>query len=284
MVRVLITGKQGYIGTSFESYVRIKEENYEVHSISMRDNKWREHDFSQYDAIIHTVAIVHKKRYEVEKDVYYKVNYQYTEELARKAKEQGVSKFIFLSSASVYGLDTGVITKETIPMPSSLYGKTKYAAEQMLEGLADSNFCVTILRIPMVYGKGCTGNYARLSKVAQRISFFPALVNQRSMIYITNLCELLYQITKKEMPGIFLPQNKEYVCTSEMVQEIAKCHGHSIFMSPLFNRIIQCMTKKVRIVNKIFGSLVYDKESSNIEGIEYQKIAFKESIQLSEEA
>ena len=71
---------------------------------------------------------------------------------------QGVKQFIFLSSISVYGLDTGVINEETPLNPRTHYGKSKLEAEQKLQKLADKTFNITILRPPMVYGKNCKGN------------------------------------------------------------------------------------------------------------------------------
>ena len=40
-----------------------------------------------------------------------------------------LNSLYFLSSMSVYGIDTGVITNNTIPKPKSAYGKSKYEAE-----------------------------------------------------------------------------------------------------------------------------------------------------------
>ena len=54
---------------------------------------------------------------------------------------------------------------------------------------------------------------------------FPDVDNARSMLYIENLCEFIRLIIDYEERGVFFPQNKEYVRTSEMVRLIAKAHG-----------------------------------------------------------
>ena len=78
-----------------------------------------------------------------------------TIEVAKKAKKDKVKQFIFLSSMSVYGLEVGTITSETLPNPNTNYGKSKLMAEEALNKLSDDSFKVVILRPPMVYGEGC---------------------------------------------------------------------------------------------------------------------------------
>ena len=86
--------------------------------------------------------------------------------MAKKAKAEGVAQFIFMSSMSIYGKNTGRINKDTMPKPNSYYGKSKWQAEVALEQLVSETFQVAILRPPMVYGDGCRGNYSLLKKFA----------------------------------------------------------------------------------------------------------------------
>lgn len=159
MKKILITGANSYIGTSFEKYMAQWPEKYQVDTVDMIDGTWREKDFSGYDTVFHVAGIAHQKETQENAELYYKINRDLAFDTAVKAKTDGVKQFIFLSSMSVYGLETGVITKETVPTPKSNYGKSKLQAEELLNGLADETFKVAILRPPMVYGKGCKGNY-----------------------------------------------------------------------------------------------------------------------------
>ena len=113
----------------------------------------------------------------------------------------------------------------------------------------------------MIYGNGCKGNYVRLEKFALKSPIFPDMKNRRSMIYIDNLCEFVKQIIDNESRGLFLPQNKEYVCTSDMVRDIAEAHGKKIYMTKLFNPLLRLL--KVSTVNKVFGDLVYEQIPSD---------------------
>ncbi len=84
----------------------------------------------------------------------------------------------------------------------------------------------------------------------------------------------------KKSDGVFFPQNKEYVKTSEMVKIISEVHGKRIILTRLFNPIIRLL--KFKIVRKVFGSLTYEKSLSyDISDINF--IDFQKSIKLTEE-
>jgi len=157
MKRILITGANSYIGTSFEKWLRKDSDKYIVDTIDMIGDDWRKKSFAGYDAILHVAGIVHQKKEHKIKDLYYKVNRDLAYETAKKAKEAGVKHFVFLSSMSVYGIEEGVIDETTPVRPKSAYGKSKAEAEELIGGLEDEFFTVSIIRPPMVYGKGCKG-------------------------------------------------------------------------------------------------------------------------------
>ena len=133
----------------------------------------------------------------------------------------------------------------------------------------------------MIYGKGSKGNYPKLAKAAQKLPIFPDFDNQRSMLHIDNLCEFIRLMIENEESGLFFPQNKEYVKTSEMVRLIAEAHGKRIKLVKTFNPIIRGMLGRVGIVKKVFGNLVYQKEMSEYKE-EYRMRDLEESIQLTE--
>ena len=260
MKKILITGANSYIGTSFEKWIKQWSEEYLVDTIDMIDGTWREKSFFGYDVVFHVAGIAHIKETKENAELYYKVNRDLVYEVAKKGKDEGVKQFIFLSSMSVYGMETGVISKDTMPTPKSNYGKSKLQAEELISPLQDSTFNIAVIRPPMIYGKGCKGNYVRLEKFALKSLIFPRIENKRSMIYIDNLCEFVKYVIDDESNGLFLPQNDEYVCTSDMVKEIAEAHGKKIYMTKLFNPLLRVL--KVSTVNKVFGDLVYEKRIS----------------------
>ena len=293
--RVLITGTGGYIGTSFEQYIsnlngNMPQNLWHVTFVSMRNEKWKEMDFAEYDAILHAAAIVHKKETPDMEQLYFDVNCNLTKELAEKAKKdvaeyntkngenRGI-QFVFLSTMSVYGKVLGRIAADTPTSPVNFYGKSKLDAEEALLKLADENFTVSIVRPPMIYGKECTGNYRLLEKLAVKVPFFPKTGNERSMLYIDNLSEFFRLVIEKNVGGIFCPQNAEYVNTSDMVATIRKSYGKRGVTIPGFGWLLDLFAGKISLFAKVFGTLTYEKEMSVYEAIgNYQIVNFEESI------
>lgn len=263
MKKILITGANSYIGMSFEEYMKQWPDEYSIDTVDMIDGSWREKDFSGYDVVYHVAGIAHIKETLENAELYYKVNRDVAIETARKAKNEGVKQFVFLSSMSVYGMETGIITKDTIPNPKTNYGKSKLEAEKGMEELKDETFLIATLRPPMIYGDGCKGNYNALIKFANKMPVFPYVKNKRSMLHIDNLSAFVKKIIDKEKQGLFFPQDDKYVCTAEMVAEIAKRNGKKIHLTNIlipFVKIAMVMPGEIgRMASKAFGDLVYEQ-------------------------
>jgi nucleoside-diphosphate-sugar epimerase len=276
MKKILITGKNSYVGKNLERWLGAYPDKYIVDSISLRDYSWKAIEFSKYDVVFHVAGIAHIKETSDNQDLYYNVNRDLAYEIAQKAKSDGVGQFVFLSSMSVYGIENGVINKNTPLKPNSAYGKSKIEAEELINKIKDDSFIVATLRPPMVYGRGCRGNYPKLAKLALKTPMFPNVDNKRSMIYIDNLSEFVKQLIDNQGGGLFFPQNAEYVNTSEMVRMIAEVHGKRVLMTKLFNPLLRLLN--VSTVNKVFGNLVYDMSmSGNI-----NLVPFSETIKQTE--
>lgn len=282
MRRILITGKNSYIGNSFKEWLAQWPEKYEVDEVETRDGIWREKSFEGYDSVLHVAGIAHNSSDPKLEDLYYQVNRDLTYEIAKKAKQEGVEHFVFMSSMIVYGTKNEVITKDTEPNPDNFYGDSKLQAEKRLSTLEDDAFKVAVIRPPMVYGKGSKGNYPKLAKLAQIIPIFPDYENKRSMIYINNLTEFLRLVIEYKDAGYFHPQNQEYVKTSEMVSTISQIHDKKIWVTKLFNPIISTLLN-ISLINKVFGDLYYEKEVSDDFNKKYQIIDFKDSIRVTED-
>ena len=84
-----------------------------------------------------------------------------------------------------------------------------------------------------------------------------------------------------EESGLFFPQNKEYVKTSELVRLIGEVHGKKICMTKLLNPFLKFLSGKVGLVDKVFGNLVYNKSMSDYYMVNYQIRSFRESIELN---
>jgi len=264
MKRVLITGANSYIGTNVEKWLNKYPDKYFVDTVDMIGDEWRQKNFSDFDVVFHVAAIVHQREKPKMKDLYFKVNRDLAIEVAKKAKEAGVSQFIFMSTMAVYGEEgkigqNVIIDKNTPVNPKTLYGKSKLEAEKGLNKLKCDRFKVVILRPPLIYGPNCPGNYARLEKLSVKLPVFPMIDNKRSMLNINKLCQYIKEYIDNEVDGVFFPQDEEYVNISLLVKELAKMNGKSIYLSKTAGLIIKLIGKRVSLFNKIFGNLVYDK-------------------------
>lgn len=280
MKKILITGANSYIGVSFEKYMEKFGDEYSVDTLDMIGDEWKNMDFSTYSVVFHVAAVVHKKETKELAPQYYAVNRDLAVEVAEKAKSDGVKQFVFLSSMSVYGIVTGKITADTEPKPKSHYGKSKLQAEQKLLSMNDDAFKVCVLRPPMIYGKGCKGNYRALEKFAGKLHFFPYVANERSMLYVGNLAAFVKLMIDKNESGVFFPQNDEYTNTSLMVKSIAAACGRKMRLVKGFTPLIRFLGLFTGLVNKAFGNLTYDKLLSYPDF--EPEFGLEESIVLSE--
>ena len=282
MKKILITGANSYIGESLEQWLGKWPEKYSVNTIDMIDGSWKNSSFSGYDAVFHVAGIAHVSSDPKMEDLYYSVNRDLTIETAKKAKNDGANQFIFMSSIIVYGDSSPInsnriIDKNTIPEPANFYGDSKLQAENGIRQLEDDSFKVIILRPPMIYGKASRGNYPKLAKFATKLPFFPDINNQRSMLYIDNLCEFIRLMIDNDENGIYFPQNEEYVKTSELVRLISKSNGREIVLTKFFNPFIMFFGRYFGMINKVFGNLVYDKSISEYK-VNYRICSLEESI------
>lgn len=119
---------------------------------------------------------------------YEQINVTGTAHVLAAAQAQGVQRVIFFSTIAVYG-DSGpqLITETTPPCPTTLYGASKLAAEQLVlqARRADGVAVGVVLRLAAVYGARVKGNYQRLLSALGRGRFLPLGrgANQRTLVY-----------------------------------------------------------------------------------------------------
>lgn len=297
--KVLVTGAGSYIGENFCEYASEHYPALQIDVIDMLDGSWREKNFSMYDIVYHVAGIAHADVGNVDeatKAKYYTINTDLAVEVCEKAKVEGVKEFVFMSSMIVYGDsapygETKMIHEYTVPVTANFYGDSKLQADVAVRSLADDSFKVIVLRSPMIYGKGSKGNYSILAKFAKKMPIFPSVDNQRSMLYIENLCEFLCQVMLvkefKKNAIVLIPQNAEWTKTSEMVKEIAEVSGKKVILVGGIMKLIVAFCGKIPgkiggLVNKVFGNFVYAHEMSRYIGISYQAITLSKSIQKTE--
>ncbi len=89
MKKILITGANSYVGTSVERYLAAFPGCYQVDTLDMIGQGWKNADFSGYDAIFHVAGIVHLtgEKAKAAQQLYHKINTVMAIEAAQKAKD-----------------------------------------------------------------------------------------------------------------------------------------------------------------------------------------------------
>lgn len=105
------------------------------------------------DAVIHLAAISNDPSAELAPEVTRSINGRGTGLVMEMAKECGVPRFLYASSASVYGIkDTPDVTEDLSLDPITLYARCKADGEEVLNGLADGDFTGVSVRAATVCG------------------------------------------------------------------------------------------------------------------------------------
>jgi nucleoside-diphosphate-sugar epimerase len=104
------------------------------------------------EAVVHLGAIVGDPACSIDENVTIDFNLIGTRIIAEIAKSLQVPRFVFASTCSVYGACDEILDERSQVCPVSLYGRTKYASEQVLCSLSDAIFRPTILRFATIYG------------------------------------------------------------------------------------------------------------------------------------
>jgi len=281
MKRILIAGANSYLGEQIASWLNVLPERFQTHTLDTRDPAWPQFDFSGYDAVVLVAGIAHQKETPESAALYQAVNHRLAVDIAARAKAAGVLQFVFLSTMSVYGLTVGQIQGNTPPAPNTFYGQSKLAAEQDLALLADERFHVAVLRPPMIYGRGCKGNYPRLSALIQKLPAFPSVPNERSMLYIDCLCLFMARLLESGEGGLYFPQNQAFVSTDALARQIALAHGKHLWQPHGLGWMLSRLARRGGAIGKVFGSLTYNQSMSEAFRQDAQP-TFEETIRATE--
>ena len=280
-MKILIIGKDSYIGNHIDQWLTSK--GLSVTQLDVLTDEWKAFDYSPFNAIVHVAGIVHQPQCK-DWELYRRVNAEMPFEICQKAKEQGVSQYVFFSTMGVYGIDKklepNIINTDTPLLSEGMYGKSKLMAEQALAKLQDESFNVAFVRPPSVYGKGCRGNYiAGFTSFVKKLPVIPlAYQNVRqSMLYIDNLSELVYQIVDKNLSGVFCPQDERAVNANEILYAIGEGIGKRVRQSRLLGFMVR-LVSFIPLVKKAYGGIEYSKSLSDIDGIDYRVVSFKEGM------
>lgn len=200
-------------------------------------------DFAGIDTVIHLASRVHVMREDVADPLaeYRRVTVAGTLNLARAAVEQGVRRFIFVSSIKVNGDTTSgrsAFTADEAPNPRDPYGISKQEAEDGLRKLAaETGLEVVVIRPVLVYGPGVKANFRSLMNWLSRGLPLPlgAIRNRRSFIALDNLVDLLMICIDHPAAAnqTFLASDGEDLSTTELLRRLGMALGKPARLLPV---------------------------------------------------
>ncbi|MBB1314951.1 NAD-dependent epimerase/dehydratase family protein [Aliivibrio sp. SR45-2] len=274
-MNILLSGVTGFIGQQVllqdkmsnihrcvvrESYKnKLISETFIVEDIN-KSTSWNT-AFINIDVIIHLAGIAHNKS--TNSDAIFETNTLGTLKLARDAVANGVTRFVFVSTASI-DENKGLFSAQT---------QSKYDAEVGLKKIAgETGLEVVIVRPTLVYGPNAPGNFGALTRLINKVPVLPfGLVNnKRDFISVQNLADLLITCANepKATGHTFLASENEAVSIKEFTNAIAKGLGTNLIQLPFpvgLMRLTGKLLGKSIMIEQLVGTLEVD--SSNLKDV-----------------
>lgn len=201
-----------------------------------------------------------------------KVNVEGTLSLARLARDNGVKRFVFVSSIGVNGGRTtgSSVTEESVAAPHADYALSKWEAEQGLwDVVRGTDMELVIIRPPLVYAGHAPGNFARLLKlVAAGVPLPLGLVrNQRSMVALENLVDFLVLCIDHPDAAneLFVISDGQDVSTPQIIQYLAQGMNKSPRLFPMPPSVLNAGARllgKGNMYSQLCDSLVVDSSKA----------------------
>ncbi len=211
MSKVLITGSSGFLGKKLVSELI---SNYSISTLSRTDSFYSFDlssdipDFKEtFDIVIHAAGLAHiSTNFNEINNQIFNVNVIGTQNLLSGLKIVGVpTKFVFISSVSVYGISSGININETFDLSAKdSYGLSKIEAEKIvLKWCEENNVLCTILRLPLVVGVDPPGNLGAMINGIKKGFYFNIAGGKakKSMVLATDVAKHI--IKAAEVGGVY---------------------------------------------------------------------------------
>lgn len=271
-MNVFITGASGFIGRHL--VLKLLDMNFNIWCLvrknipSFKDANFifgditnpSSYDIPQCDYVFHLASQIKKTN----KKQYYLVNYEGTKLLLEKCKNKNIKKFIYFSSADVYGeAQEFPLTEKTKPNPKTFYARSKYDAENIVLEY-NSKFPTVVIRPPAVYGKDDHKN-SLTSLIFQQVKkgWFP-LVNRgnnlKEFCYVKNLVDGAILCAEKEISSgkIYLISDERPYSLYEIVTSIAKAMNVNLKIISIPYSIAYLIGKIYPTFKKLYSNFYFD--------------------------
>jgi len=270
--RLAITGAKGFVGCALVKALAA-ERRHEMTLFGRSEgvlgahrvlpNPTRPDDLEGVDCLIHLAAAVGNGHSEAELE---QGNAGLSLQMARLAREAGVTRFIHLSSIGVHGnARPDAVSPHTPLAPHGPYTRAKARAEiAVREALTGSDVALVTMRAPMIFGRGGRGNFQRLVRLVDSGLPLPfrQAIRERSFISLPNTVSAIRHAASSGKTGVFLPAEASDISLSALTRAIAaeRKRSVSLFSVPpaLMAPALGALGQR-DLANSLFGQLIIDR-------------------------
>ncbi len=236
-MRILVTGGAGYLGTQLVQNLSCLKETSEIVvfdnlsrgnfnlfigdqklgcpvqlvEADILDSRRFQQALQNIDVVFHLAAKVTTPFSDQNAHLFEQVNHWGTAETVYAIEKSQISKFVFLSSTSVYGTPDGEANESTSPRPKTNYGRSKLNAEKHVARLLRSDVCTYIIRCGNIFGYNPS---MRFDSVINKFVFEVNFKNRicihgdgeqcRSFIPVDRAADILSKLSQIDLPhGIY---------------------------------------------------------------------------------
>ena len=286
-MNIIVTGNKGFIGSNLNEY--LTKENENILGISRNPD---ENEISYFDlnlrtlntskAFIHLAGKAHDLKKTSDDKEYFQVNTELTKILFDEFLKSDCETFIYMSSVKAVRDQTdGLLTENVKPKPTTVYGKSKLAAEEYILSKKNlKNKRVYILRPCMIHGPNNKGNLNLLYRfVSKGIPYpFGKYSNKRSFVSVENLCFIIKELINNStiQSGIYNIADDISLSTNDLVKVMSEvlCKPTSILKLP------KLMVKFIAKIGDLFPLPINSERLLKLtENYEVSNIKIKNAIQ-----
>lgn len=283
-MKVLLTGSNGFLGQYLSQFLAEKgysvlahtrkaqtSDHPNIHNINFDLNDNLDNiDLSEVEVIIHCAGRAHVMHETAVSplEAYRQTNVQGTLNLAQKAVQSGVKRFIYLSSIKVNGEQT---TTQAFHPNDDIhtddpYGLSKYEAEQGLLALSQrTGLEVVVIRPVLIYGPKVKANFKSMVNLASKKFPLPigCLDNKRSMVSVYNLADLIHTCMTHPNANceVFLASDQDDISVKQLFEKLAKYQNNQLLMLPVPKSLINFLASlvgKKAVASRLCSELVVD--------------------------
>ncbi len=272
---IAVTGAGGFVGSAV---LRLLEETGQSALLLSRENL-AQANFTGIETVIHCAALAHRTGAErPDQKTFDAVNHRLAVELAHRARDAGVKRFVFVSTIYTVAGNPQPLVPDMplLPKAGDAYASAKTQAEAALRTIEGIE--MVIARPVLIYGPGARANLKALMRLCDSAVPLPFgnATNRRSFVSLQNVARALVFLatapTEKVAGRVFHLAEPEPRSTLELVSKARASIGRPARLLPVPRWVMKVLLTalgKGSLYDQLFGDLVADGSAINKVGFDY---------------